>query len=116
MTAGKYDITVEQGTTYSKIITLTDESTDVLIDLTGYTAKLQVRKDVNSELLFEMSTTDGRIVIETPVNGEVKLLIPATDTINMVFEDSIYNLELYGDGEVVRLLEGRFIISKGVIR
>jgi len=116
MVAGKYDITIEQGATYNKTITLTEDDSSVPIDLTNYTAKVQVRKDNDSELLFEMTTEDNRISIPTPTNGEINLTINATDTSNMVFEDAIYNLELYNSPEVIRLLEGKFIIDKGVIR
>ncbi len=60
-------------------------------DLTGYTARAQVRKDFGSdEVMLDLSTTGGGIVI---TGGQVE------DNIQLIFDDS--DLDLIPAGEYV---------------
>ena len=43
MAAAQYDILIEQGATFSRTFVWKDSS-EVAVDLTGYTARMQIRK------------------------------------------------------------------------
>ena len=56
MSAGAYDITCEQGATFSRTLTVKDSS-GAARDLSSYTAKMQVRRtQSSSSTLIELTT------------------------------------------------------------
>lgn len=114
-TAAEGDIIVEQGATFDIVLTWKDAKRD-LIDLTGWTAKLQVRDYPGSgDVLLEMSTENGQIVLGG-VAGTIRLVLSMTETAALSFNDGKYQLELYPPAsQAERLLKGRFIIDKEVV-
>lgn len=116
MPAGKYDITIEQGSTFKLGLRLVDTAS-VPIDLTDYTARMQVRREVYSEtVLLELTTENGRIAI-LPSNGSVLLEVEAEATAELSFNAAVYDLEtISGSGEVARILQGTVTLSKEVTR
>jgi hypothetical protein len=59
MKSGKYDIQVDQGSTFVFHITY-QNSTGVAIDLASYTAAMQVRRSViDTDLILDISSTSG---------------------------------------------------------
>ena len=115
MPAGVYNFTVEQGATWSRDLTIKNPDNTVM-NLTGYSARMQVRKDVDaSSPLVELSTTNGQIVI-TPLLGKLTLSLSATQTASLS-KGGVYDLEIVsGGGEVTRVIEGQFILKKNVTR
>lgn len=113
-TAAEGDIIVEQGATFDIELEWIDENKN-LIDMTGWTAALQVRAFPKStELLFEMTTENGRIDLSAP--GRIRLFIDKDTTAAMTFSDGKYNLELYPPSSTtIRLLKGRFIVDSEVV-
>jgi hypothetical protein len=62
MAATTYDILIEQGATYSQVITYKESG--AAISLVGYTARMQVRSTLESaEALIELTTANGRIAL-----------------------------------------------------
>ena len=63
-----YDITVKKGTTFGLGVTYTDNSTPANpINLTGYTARMQVRPYEGGPLVIELNNTNlGGLTIPTP--------------------------------------------------
>ena len=60
MAAGKYDFTLEQGTTFSREITVQDSGS--AMNLTGYTPRMQMRSTHDSStiaLTFTASVTNA---------------------------------------------------------
>lgn len=120
MAADTYDFTgtaaIEQGATFDRTITYTDENGDV-VDLTGYIARMQIRKNLkDSDFLIELTVANSRIII-TALTGTIRLLIDAADTADLDFSDAVYDLEIEGsDGTVTRLLQGSVELSKEVTR
>lgn len=133
MTAAKIHFTrdsdagpCEQGATFRRqLIYLTlVEGVETPVDLTGMTARMQVRETINAtEELLELTTENGGIVLGDE-DGTIDLLISADDTedlaptittgINAKFP--VYDLELINGDEVTRLFEGRFEIVAEVTR
>jgi hypothetical protein len=119
MTAGIYNATIDQGATWSVTVTYKD-STGAPINLTGYTARMQVRANVTSNtVIATLSTTagsEGTITLGGTA-GTVDLLISATNTAALTTGQYVYDLELVsGGGVVTRLLEGNFKVSAEVTR
>jgi hypothetical protein len=115
MAAGRYDITCEQGATFTLTLQWLDEN-EVAVDLTGYTARMHVRKTVKSSTtLIELTTANNRIVL-TPLTGTIDLVLTATETAGLT-DGGVYDLELVSPGGVVqRILEGKFTLSREVTR
>lgn len=115
MSAGKYKIVCEKGSTFDLQIQWKD-SAGVVIPVIGYTAKLQVRTDKSSDIVVvEMSTTNSRITLHA--EGIIKLNMSATVTDVITPMNYIYDLELTSStGVVTRLLEGQFLVEDGVTR
>lgn len=86
------------------------------IDLTLYTARMQIRPDINSATIIDTFTDlDG--IILGGVAGTVKLSISAIRTASYTFDFAVYDLELVdGSGVVTRFLQGNVTLDKEVTR
>lgn len=116
MPAATYNFQVEQGTTLIKPIVWRDSSGNP-VNLTGYSAKMQARSSVTSdEVLLELSTANGKIVI-VPLEGKLTLTMSPAVTSAMTWRRARYDLEITaGDGNVTRLIEGEITVSREVTR
>lgn len=116
MSAGYLDLYIEQGATYYQPIAWKDGSGNA-VNLTGYTARMQIRKTVNSTtVIIELNTENGRITLGGAA-GTVTLNITAEDTADLEQFAGVYDLELEAsNGFVIRLLEGQVTVSKEVTR
>jgi hypothetical protein len=123
MPAGEHNLYIEQGTTYSYSFTKTVYDPDnppnydgLPFDLTGYTARAQIRKAKRTPTFFiELTTENGGIVLGGAL-GTIDLYISATDTAALNFTTGVWDLELEKNGVVERLLEGIVTLSKEVTR
>jgi tRNA threonylcarbamoyladenosine modification (KEOPS) complex Pcc1 subunit len=115
MAATTYDILIEQGATFSQVITYKESG--VAVNLTGYTARMQVRSTLESATtVVELTTANGRIALGGTA-GTITLTISATDTAGLTAGRGVYDLELVsGSGIVTRLLQGVATISRNVTR
>lgn len=118
MSAGKYNFTCEQGATFDRIITYKD-SEGTAVDLSNYTANMQVREYAGGTLLASFSSNasaNGACVItgsvadsEDGANGNVRIFMAAANTSLIPAKSLRYDLELRSQsGVVTRLLEGKF--------
>jgi hypothetical protein len=108
MLAGLLDIEIEQGATFELVFIYQDEAGNPF-DLTGMTARMQLRRTYNSpDALLTLTTENSRITI-TPLLGKIVLNISATDTTPLT-GSGVYDLELVNGSVVNRILEGSFKI------
>tara|TARA_R110000868_G_scaffold215932_1_gene466071 strand:- start:1030 stop:1386 length:357 start_codon:yes stop_codon:yes gene_type:complete len=116
MTAGIYNATIDQGSDWSVTITYTDSAGDA-INLTSYTAAMQLRQNYNSEEAdLTLSTTAGSIVI-TGATGTVVVSITAAQTGSLSSDFYVYDLELTSPEDVVtRLIQGQLTVAAEVTR
>ncbi len=116
MSAGSYDLYIEQGATLSLPIVWKDSDGNV-VNITGYTARMQVRQTVPATtILLSATTENGKLVIDGS-NGKVTILLSAADTTAITWLTGVYDLELIsGSGVVTRLLEGSVSVSREVTR
>jgi hypothetical protein len=115
MPAGIYNITAEQGATFTRVLTWRD-SNDALIDLTGYTARMQVRADyASSTVVLSLTTENGKITLGG-VLGTITLLVSASEMADVAGSGFVYDLEMVNGGNVRRLLQGNFTANAEVTR
>lgn len=115
MGAGIYHIQIEQGSTFSRTITYKD-SAGSAIDLSGYTARMQLRKNIeDTSNILELTTSNGRISLGG-VAGTVTLTIAASDTAALSAIEGVYDLELVSGDTVEKLLKGTFTVQREVTR
>lgn len=115
--AARYNIKIEQGATYTRTFQLKNKETQEILDLTGCTARMQIRLKVkDANILHSLTTENGGIEIEV-LTGKISILISAEDTALFEFKTGVYDLEVvYPTGVVVRLLEGGVGVSFEVTR
>lgn len=86
------------------------------IDLTLYTARMQLRHKVSDTTVIDTyDTTGGKIVID-PVNYTISIIVDAVTTATYTFSTAVYNLELELAGVVTTLAEGNISLIKEVTR
>lgn len=109
MSAGKYNILIEQGATFKKIITLKDAN-NVPINLSTYSIASYCKAKVTDTVsLFQFT-----VVIEDALTGKFSLNLTKTQTEALNFTTAVYDVELTVGSIVSRLLEGSVVLSKGV--
>ena len=121
MSAGKDDIKIEKGATYTKTW-LYKDSLSVGIPLAGYEGRMQIRERKDSEaFIIELTSSPaaGITIEDAGEAGRVDVRIGADDTDLLNVNTATYDLELYMPAdvtEVIRLVEGAVIIKTGVTR
>jgi len=115
MTAGIYDITIEQGATFTLSATWKD-SAGTPVNITDYSARMQVRPNYESEEILVSLVSPADITLGGAL-GTILATISATATQSLAIQEGVYDLELESAGGVVtRLLQGRATISREVTR
>jgi len=117
MAAGEHDITIEQGATFQMPITWTTGVVPTPVNLTGYTARMQVRKTyASTTAVLSLTTENGGITLGGAL-GTIDILASATQTAAIAIKSGVYDLELVsGGGIVTRLLQGAVEITPEVTR
>lgn len=116
MTAGLYNITIEQGATFRLSLVWKDGAGSP-VNLTGYTARMQVRRsypDTSTQL--NLTTENGGITLGGAA-GTIEVVGDATKTDDIAAAKGVYDLELVSaSGVVTRLVEGKVTIKPEVTR
>jgi len=113
--AGQYNLIIDQGAHFERLMTITNPDGSEY-DLTGYTARMQIRTEIDADdVMCELTTANGRIVLGDE-EGTVRLIIESAVT--ETFDDEgVYDLELIdSDGKVYRLLKGKVKVELEVTR
>lgn len=115
MIAGIYNITCEQGATFTRTFTIYNPDGTVF-NLTGYSGRMQVRRELDSSTtMIELTTANGRMSM-SPSLGEITINLTAADTATLA-RDGVYDLEIFtGSGTVHRVVKGSFRVDKEVTR
>lgn len=113
MTPGKVNFICPQGSTFSRALTYKVDNSPV--DLTGYSARLQIREYHYSDE-FIANLTDLAGITLGGSAGTINVLIAASATQEFVPGSYVYDLELVAGGTVTRLIEGKFSVTPEVTR
>lgn len=111
-----YNFCIAQGTDCTVPFVLSDAAGTV-INLTGFTAAMQLRVQLNSIDAEDTFTTEnGRIEI-TPEAGQISCSFPHTQTENYPARTLVYDLEITSSGgEITRVVQGKITVSGEVTR
>lgn len=108
--ATKANLVIDQGTTFSTTLTLTDENGD-LINLSGYTSNCQIRKHY---------TSSTATIVNTSINTEssvITLSLNADETSNIVAGRYVYDVEITSSANVTsRIVEGIVTVTPEVTK
>lgn len=114
--AGVLNLTIEQGATFNPVMTWKDQNGQP-IDLSGYTARMQIRAGYDATTVIHNLTTENSGIVLGGALGTIGLYISATDTAGFTFSAAVYDLELEAsNGIVTRLLRGIVDLSLEVTR
>jgi hypothetical protein len=96
------NLTIDQGTTYTASITVSDDA-GLVRDLTGYTGRSQMRRSY-----YTTSNTAFTVTITAPLTGVVTLGLTSAQTTNVKAGRYVYDLELVNSNTltVERVVEG----------
>lgn len=113
-----FPIEIVRGTDWNFQITYMDEETDLPVNLTGYTAKMEIRATPDdTEVIATLTTENGGITIDG-VNGIIDLFIPHAETVELDPNfKGVYDLMLIAEnGEIERLLAGSVYVIPEVTK
>ena len=131
MIAGEYNITMEQGSTFARLISI--EQPDLATDptgqtfmnysLAGHTARMQIRRTIDSAApMISLTTENGRLTINPNIvansanNNEIAMLISAADTATLT-TSGVYDLEIINvNGVVSKIIRGNVTLISEVTR
>jgi hypothetical protein len=127
MSAGLYNITIEQGATWNLLLTI-KLSDGTLFDLTnwiisGVSPRGQIRRRKRSS---DPPLANFSFVISSPLSGQITITLPASITSELDAGESTsdarsiyvwdFEIENSATGEVKRVLEGNCYVSSQVTR
>jgi hypothetical protein len=108
----KANIVIDQGADFSTTVTVTDSVGDPL-DLTGYSARGQIRKHYTSSTKVDFSTS----FLPPRSSGILTLSLSSVQTANMESGRYVYDVELVSSANnVSRLVEGIATVTPEVTR
>ena len=103
---------IDQGSTYSKSITVYETDGTTIQNLTGYTVASQVRKNYTSTNYTTINATNN-----DPTNGVIVMSLTAVQTAGMKAGRYVYDLQITAaDGTVSRTIEGIITIKPEVTK
>jgi hypothetical protein len=87
------------------------------VDLTGYTARMQIREKIDSATVIHELTTENSGIVINNTNKTITLVIPSTTTANFTFTSAVYSLEMIDSlGKVKTISTGGVSLKKEVTR
>ena len=131
MIAGEYNITIEQGSTFGRLISI--EQPDLTADpngsifenysLEGHTARMQIRRTVESStVMLSLTTENGGISVNPNLTGDNgrnnEISLSITDQQSAALTTSgVYDLEIIsGGGAVSKVIRGKIVLIEEVTR
>ena len=131
MIAGVYNLTIEQGSTFGRLISV--EQPDLTTDptgqtfenfnLAGFTARMHIRRTIDTATpMITLTTENGRITINPSIagyptkNNEISLSITAAETATIT-TCGVYDLEIISAGGTVsKVIRGDVTLIPEVTR
>ena len=112
MNPARYNINVYKGATFN--LNPVWKIGGIAVNLTGFTADMQVRQFVDTGIITEMSTANGHIVIDGP-RGQINITLSASETAALPAGQYMYDLNVTDTGGTVfKILQGAFVINASV--
>lgn len=111
--AGIYNFTMDQGSTYTVQMAYLDPN-GTPINLTGYTAKMQLRLQYGDPVAaLTLTTENGGITINGPT-GTINILATDEQTLTLQPTFYVYDLDIISGGTIERLVQGQITVRPEV--
>jgi len=118
MAAGKHDITIEQGATFTLNLSYKDSDGAVVNLSSGYTGRMKIRESTGGTIIASTESGDSpknTLSIALAASGNnIIVTMSATNTASLDFDNAVYDLELFSGATVDRIIEGRVFLSKEI--
>jgi hypothetical protein len=110
------DIEVDQGVSKTILFQWFDGSTNLPVDMTGFSALMQIRKAYGDPVvLLELSTTNNKLDLSGGT-GTVVIVLAPSDTATMQDYSCVYELVLTRpDNTKLSFLKGKFTLLQNVV-
>lgn len=120
MSAGRYDILIEQGSTFNLYIQYKDSAGSLQALGSGYTARMKIKDYVDGDVIASTESADNpkntlSITLASSGNNIV-VTMNATNTAALDFDSAVYDLELISSSLTERVIEGRVKLNKEVTK
>jgi len=123
MIAGVYNLFIEQGATFARLIEIeypdpVDPTIFLPYDLSGFSASMQIRRTIDSTSpQITLTSNNGRIEMQpSGVENALRLYLDPEDT-SIIETDGVYDIEIQdGGGDIQRILRGTVTLSREVTR
>lgn len=87
------------------------------IDLTGFTARMQIRSKIDSDTVIQELTSENGYINISNINKTITLTLSAEITAGFTFSTAVYSLELVSSGgQVTPFCDGTMTLVKEVTR
>ena len=110
-----YDISTEQGSSLSRVVTYNDAN-GAAVNLTGYTARMQVRPRASSGYAYLSLTSPSGGLTLGGTTGTITILVDGSVTSAIPAGNYVYDLEVVNGAYVDKVMGGDFILSAEVTR
>jgi len=112
--AGQKNFEVDQNATFSFIVEYKDNNGNA-IDLTGASAKMQIRDTKGgAKLAVTLTSPSGGIVLDAP-NGKLTIKMTPTQTNKLFYPKSSYDIMVIdSNANKIKLLEGFMTLNRSV--
>jgi hypothetical protein len=111
--AAYVELYMDQGANFRNVINLTDDVTNVNLDITGYTVRSQMRRSYYS---VNPSANIVCTITDSPA-GEITMSLDSANTSSIKAGRYLFDLEtIDGNGFVTRVLEGIITVTPQVTR
>jgi hypothetical protein len=110
--AGKYNLSIDAGTTYAQQFRVTSGTGDPL-DLTGYTLSSELRvaySDATASAVFDAS------ILSPATSGSFQLELSPSSSLALSEKCYVYDVTLTTGSAVIRPIEGKAVIHPAVTR
>ena len=111
----EYDLATEQGSSLSRVVTYSDANGNP-VNLTGYTARMQVRPRASSGYAYLTLTSPSGGLTLGGTTGTITILVEGSVTSAIPAGDYVYDLEVVSSGYVDKVMGGDFSLSAEVTR
>ena len=115
MSAGRYDIDIEQGSTFALSVAYQDTNNDIIDLSSGYTAAMQLRESTGSASTLMSLTSPAEITLNS-TSPNIEILVGPTTTSALDFDYAVYDLELAQSASTDKILRGNVKLIREVTK
>lgn len=112
------NIEIPAGATYKQSL-LWKDSNGALVNLTGYAARMMVKRTVTSSAIISISNVSNSqgVITLGGAAGTIDITVNAAHTTTLTAGKYLWAIELEsGGGEVTRLLDGEAVVTAEVVK